>query len=141
MKVSEAASRVIDLGHKITEYYETELRRRYPQYPLVDLDEDTVPLPPEEHELLKLLASLPDDVVYRLILLQKLGRGNFGTDELAESYAGLNESVGSAAQAVEEMMGDKVIVADELSSGLDELRKHNIPVDKLPLTKAKLRKR
>ena len=39
MNLSEAASRVIDLARKVREYYATELPKRYPHYPLVDLDE------------------------------------------------------------------------------------------------------
>jgi len=36
---------------------------------------------------------------------------------------------------------DKATLADELSDGLEELRKHKINVDKLPLKKVKMRKR
>jgi hypothetical protein len=138
--LSKAAQKVIDLARKVRDYYAYELPKRHPNYPLVSLDDKRVPPPPEEEELRTFLASLSDEMIYQLILLMYLGRGDFGTDDLAANYEDLKETFGKAEHAASQMMG-KAPLADYLSDGLAELRKHEINVDKLPMKKAKPRKR
>ncbi|HTU90782.1 MAG TPA: hypothetical protein VMF69_11955 [Gemmataceae bacterium] len=144
MNVSEAAKKVIDLSGKIRDYYEAELPKRYPNYPLVELEdletEDDFP-PPEEKELNDFLATLPAETIYQLYLLRHLGRWEFGANDLAVNYERLKKMIGTAEQAVFEMMTFKATLADNLLEGLEELRKHNINTDKMPLKKAKARKR
>lgn len=140
MNVSEAANRVIDLSRKIRDYYETELPKRHPNYPLVGPGEETAPPPPEEKKLSDFLATLSDDTIYQLILIAEIGRGDFGTEDLAVNYESLKGMFGDSEQAVSEMM-DIAPLADYLLDGLEELRKHNINVDKMPLKKMKVRKR
>jgi hypothetical protein len=141
MNLSEAANRVIDLGRKVREYYDTELPKRYPNYPVADHEEESVPPPPEEKELRDFLSSLSDELLYQLILLMYLGRGDVGTEDLEGYYQSLKDTVGNREQTASRMMLFKVILADELSDGLEELRKHNINVDKMPLKRVKARKR
>jgi len=143
MNLSEVISRVIDLSHKIREYYDIEYPKRYPTYPLVyvDIDEDDPPPPPEEKELRDFLATLSEETIYQLVLIMYLGRSYFGIDDLAGNHEALKGSFGDQEQTLAEMMAYKVILADQLSDGLEELRKHKINVDKLPLKKAKVRKR
>ncbi len=141
MKLSEAVNRVIGLSRKVREYYDTELPKRHPNYPLVGPDEETAPPPPEEKGLEDFLATLSGDMVYQLILLEHLGREDFGMDDLAGQYESLNDTVGDSKDAATQMMWNIVTLADELSDSLDELRKHKINVDKLPLKKVKVPKR
>ena len=141
MKLSEAANRVIDLAGKVREYYETELRKRYPNYPLVGLDEETVPPPPQEKELSDFLATLSDEIIYQLMLIVHLVRGRCSVDDLGAHYESLKDTVGDPEEAAEEMMWFKASLADELSDGLEELREHKINVDKMLLKKVKVRKR
>lgn len=141
MNLSEAANRVIELARKVHEYYAAELPKRYPNYPLVDLDEENVPPPPEDRELRDFLASLSEDVIYQLILVMYLGRGDFGADDLAGYNEALKGTFGDPEHAVSQMMLYKATLADELSDGLEELRKHKINLDKVPLKKTKVRKR
>ena len=91
MNLSEVISRVIDLSHKIREYYDIEYPKRYPTYPLVyvDVDIDGPPPPPEEKELRDFLATLPEETMNQLILILNLGRSYFGTDDLAGNYEAL----------------------------------------------------
>lgn len=49
--------------------------------------------------------------------------------------------VGDSEQALSELMWTTPTLADELSDGLEDLRKHKINVDKMPLKKVKARKR
>jgi hypothetical protein len=140
MHLSEAANRVIDLASKVRAYYETELPKRFPNYPLIDPDAESVPPPPEEIELRKFLTALPEETLTQLFLLMYLGRSDFGVDELAGYYADLKGTLGDPEQAASQLI-DKAPLADYLLDGLEELRKHNINVDKLPLKKIKVRKR
>jgi len=129
MNLSEAANRVIDLARKVREYYDTELPKRHPNYPLVGLE-----------ELRAFLATLPEEMIYRLILLMYLGRGDFAPDELAEYYESMKPPFGGPEHAVSQMM-DQAPLADYLLDGLEELRKQNINADRMPLKKGKVRKK
>jgi hypothetical protein len=140
MSLSEAAKRVIDLARKVREYYTTELPKRHPNYPLVGPDEQTAPPPPEEKELRNYLGTLSDEMISQLILIMYLGRGDFGMEELPGYYEALRGTFGDPEHAAAQMM-DKAPLADYLSDGLEELRKHKIDVDKMPLKKVKARKR
>jgi hypothetical protein len=140
MNLSEAANKVIDLARKVREYYATELPKRHPNYPVVGLDEESAPPPPEEKELRDFLSKLSDEMIYQLILIMYLGRGDFGTDDLAEYYETLKGTFGDSEHAASQMT-DKAPLADYLLDGLEELRKHKINVDKMPLKKVKVRKR
>jgi hypothetical protein len=142
MTLSATAQKVIDLSGEVRDYYETELRKRYPNYPIVDENEENVPPPPAEKELRAFLESLPKEMIFQLFLIMYLGRGEFSPDDLAESYEKLKESIGDDAEyALAEMMHYKAALADRLMYGLEELRDHKIDVNKMPLKKAKLRKR
>lgn len=57
------------------------------------------------------------------------------------NYESLKKMVGTAEEAVAEMMSLKTTLAGELSDGLEELRKHKINVDKMPFKKVKVRQR
>ena len=104
-------------------------------------DEESAPPPPEEKELRDFLTALSDEMIYQLMLIMYLGRGDLGTDGLAEYYETLKGTIGDPEDAASQMMIYKATLADELSDGLEELRKHKINVDKIPLKKVKVRKR
>jgi hypothetical protein len=74
------------------------------------------------------------------MLLMYLGREDFGVDDLAGHYEELKAAFGDPEHAVSEMM-DEVPLAAYLEDGLEELRKHNINVDRMPLKRGKVRKR
>jgi hypothetical protein len=141
MNLSDAVNRVIELSDKVHDYYETELRKRYPSYPLVDLDEGNVPPPHEEQELRDFLSSLSDELIYQLTLIRDLHRGVVGRDDLAEAYETSKEMIGDRENAISELMYSVTALADELSHALEEFREYKINVDKLPLKKVKTRKR
>ena len=82
MKLSETVAEVISLAAAIRDYWNTELPKRHPNYPVVSLGEESGPSPPEEGELSRLFEGLSDEEVYELILLMYLGRGDFGTNDL-----------------------------------------------------------
>jgi len=138
MKLSEAVQKVISLAKGIREYWESELPKRHPDYPIMNPGEPLAPPPPEEKKLAKLFASLPEDMVYQIGLLMYLGRGDFDVRELADCYKALIESTDATALASQ--LADKAPLADYLQDGLAELKKHSIDVDSLPLKPTKTRK-
>lgn len=139
MKLSEAVKKVIRLAKVIREYWETELPKRHPDYPVMSPGEQPLPPPPEEEELAKLFANLPEDLVYQIGLLMYLGRGDLDVRELADYYKSLKESFASATALAAQLTG-KATLADYLSDGLAELKKHGLDVDRLPLKPARLRR-
>lgn len=130
MKLSETAKEVITLAAAIRNYWDTELPKRHPNYPVVSPGEDSGPPPPEKKKLRDLLASLPEDVIYTLVLLMYLGRGDFGTDDLAKHYETVKQKFAKPDWAASQLMG-KAPLADYLSDGMAELKKSGIDVDDL----------
>jgi hypothetical protein len=143
MTLSEVANRVIEHARKVHNYYDTELRKRYPHYPLIypgEEDEESVPPPPEEIALKDFLGSLSEEMLYQLVLIMDLGRQQVETDNLAGYYESLRGEGSHPEYAVSQLMNSGPL-AEVLADGLDELRKHHLNVDKLPLKKPKARKR
>ena len=95
-----------------------------------------MPPPPEEKKLARLLARLPEDMVYQIGLLMYLGRGDFDVREIADYYHALKDNFDSAT-ALASQLTDKTPLADYLQDGLAELKRHAVNVDNLPLTPAK----
>lgn len=75
MQFSEVVKRVIDLATAISAYWEAELPKRYPNYPLVGPGEEDPPPPPQEEELRQFLLSRPAEEVYKLRALADVGSG------------------------------------------------------------------
>jgi hypothetical protein len=139
MKSSAAARQVIGLADAIRTYWEAELPKRHPDYPLVHPGEDSGPPPPEEKKLQHLLAKLPADTVYKLLLIMFLGRGEFDTTDLGSRYEELKERFEKPDEAAAEIV-EKPTLVEYLADGLEELKKHDIDVDTLLATPAKPRK-
>ena len=137
MKLSTVANKVIALGEKIRDYWERELPRRHPDYPIVNPGEDSGPPPPEEKKLRKYLESLPEDVVYKLLLLMYLGQGIVHTDRLADHYQALRDEIGTPGEAV--ALVEKGAVTEAISRGLEELKRNNIDPDALTFASARSR--
>ncbi len=139
MKLSEAAATVIALARAIRAYWEAELPKRHPDYPVMHRDEDSGPPPPENAKLKEFLASLPPEMVYQLVLVMYLGRGDFETADLAEHFEQIKTTLGKPEWAISQMMG-KAPLADYLTDGLDKLKRSRINADKLFTKASKMRK-
>jgi hypothetical protein len=137
--LSEATGKVIDLARKVREYYDAELPKRHPDYPLERLGDERTPPPKEEEELRQFLGSLSDNLVAQLILIMYLGRGDYAVDNLAENYEAFTEAFANREHAISQMMA-KAPLADYLTDGLETLRMHRIDVDHLPLQRIKMPK-
>ena len=130
MKLSTVASKVIALGDKILEYLDRELRKRHPDYPIINPGEEPPPPPPEEKKLRKYLESLPEDMLYKLALLAEFAWGNFDPNHLADRYEAVKEKFGPRSEAIMLLM-DNVALPEALADGLEELKRRNIDVDTL----------
>ena len=139
MKLSEAAAIVITLAQVIRAYWDTELPKRHPDYPIIGVDEDLGPPPPEEAKLKEFLASLPPEMLHQLLLIMYLGRGDFGTTDLAAQYEYLKSTFRNTDLAILQMMS-KAPLARYIASGLEKLKRSKINPDKLFATVSRTRK-
>jgi hypothetical protein len=135
MKIAAAAEKAISLAEAIRKYWEVELPKRHPHYPLVDPEADSGPPPPEEKQLRHFLSRLSDDTVYKLALIMYLGRGDFDTGDLPGEYQAITENFDSPAALISQMM-EKAQLADYLLEGTAILKSKRIDLDKLGLTTA-----
>src|SRR5262249_37871037 len=91
MKLSDIVAKVSSLNEAISDYWEAELPKRHPNYPLDNPGEEDGPPPPEEEELEEFLRSLPEDKIYQLLLVLYIGRRAFDTSDLPGKYQALKE--------------------------------------------------
>jgi hypothetical protein len=59
-----------------------------------------------------------------------LGRGDFGTDDLARQYEAVRETFGDPEWAAAQLLG-KASLGESLQEGLEEMRRKQIDADKL----------
>jgi hypothetical protein len=133
MKLSETANEVIALAEAIRDYWDAELPKRHPDYPLVHPGEDDGPPPPEEKQLKNLLEHLPADVIYKLALIANLGWGDCKTADLGKQYQKVKEKYGPPDEAAA-YLASQPSLEDDLTDGLAQLKKNGIDVDQLVLT-------
>jgi hypothetical protein len=139
MKFSQVLKQVTELAEAIHTYWERELPKRHPDYPLVNPGEDDGPPPPEEETLRQFLSSLPAETIYKLALIASLRWGTLDRRDLAADYRSLQERFDTPEEAAAILLG-RASLADELTGGLENLQKHKINVDKLSFTPVKSRK-
>jgi hypothetical protein len=133
--LSEVVDRVIDLSGKISAYYDRELPKWHPHYPAAYPGEGEPPPPPEEQELSDFLNSLPDEILYQLMVLVAIARYEIGIDGIAGYYEEWGNLVAPREEALTLLMHHKASLVDRLGSALEELQNHQIDVNHLPLTK------
>jgi hypothetical protein len=133
MKFSETVNKVLSLAQAVRDYWSVELPKRHPRYPFVNEGDEDGPPPPEQKKLKKLLASLPEDDIYKIALIMRYNRGYSGkkcpTDNL-EAVKQWYETPEAAAL----LMAENAALAGQLSFGLEELKTAGFDVDHLTLT-------
>jgi len=132
VKLSEAAATVIDLSITVQAYWDVELPKRHPDYPFVHPGEDSGPPPPAEVQLRAFLAGLPLETVHKLLLIMNLGRGYFGTSDLASHYDQIRTWYAKPVLAIALLIGTASL-ADYLADGLAQLDRDRIDPDELPV--------
>lgn len=135
MKLSETIKKVIPLAQAISDYWETELPKRHPDYPLVNPGEEDPPPPPEEKKLKQLLGRLPEDDICKIALVAYIGQRGYGTDDLPGRFRQLKERFDDREWTTTRMSTDTSLALD-LLEGLDLLKKKGLDVDHLMVTPA-----
>jgi hypothetical protein len=130
MKLSEVVREVIRLGDASRAYWDKELPRHHPHYPVIRLGEDSAPPPPEDAQIRSILTSLPEDQLYALILLTYVGLGDFSADHLPHAYQTMKEMFPTRDQAIAQITGTKTL-AEYLTDALEEIQRRHIDLDSL----------
>jgi len=130
MNLSSIVEEVIALSEAAQAYWDRELPKRHPEYPIIRPGEDSGPPPEEENKLRLLLTGLPPDTLYKLALIMNLAWGNFTKDDLADRFEDLKKTRGEPEWLVAQMV-EKGSLAEDLFDGLEQLKKHHIDVDHL----------
>lgn len=138
MKLSEVVKEILPLAQATQAYWEAELPKRHPNYPLVNPGEDDGPPPPEEVELRRIIQQLPEEQVYELILLERMGQGFHDMSDMPRQFAQAKQDF-SKKTAVAVLQGNHLL-GEYLSESLAELARKGIDVDDLPLTLARQRR-
>jgi hypothetical protein len=135
MKLSELVQELIRLGNASRAYWDRELPKHHPHYPLIRAGEDSAPPPPEDAQIQALLKTLPDDQLYTLILLTYVGRGDFSADDLLPAYQTMKETFPSTDLAIAQMTGETTL-AEYLTDAIEEIQKRHIDLDNLKFASA-----
>jgi Protein of unknown function (DUF3775) len=130
MKLSEAVREVIRLGDVSRAYWDRELPKHHPHYPLIRAEEHSAPPPPEDAQIQSLLWSLPEDQLYAVILLTYVGRGDFSADDLLPAYQTMKETFPTKDLAIAQMTGNTSL-AEYLTDAMEEVQKRHIDLDNL----------
>jgi len=138
MKLSEAATKSIELSAKVLEYYERELPKFHPNYPLINPDDSEPAPPPEEAELREFLEVLSPETIYQLYLIKNIGCYVYKVNEMNEHYQELL-SMYPKKEWTLTILARNVTLADDLRDGIEILREAGFDVDTLPLPKPKKR--
>ncbi len=130
MKFTDTVRRVIELGAASREYWNRELRKRHPNYPILTpgTSEDDIPPPPEQTELWAFLRALPPEQVYRLIALMYLGREDFPAAEYEEQVRHMPDAFPVVDWAIGQMV-EKAPLADYLADGLSFAEDTGVVID------------
>lgn len=129
MKLSEVLQKVISLSEEIDAYWSEELPKRFPDYPFLNGKEEPSP-PPQVQQLKEFMDSLDPELIYRMILVMFLGRGDFGVDDLNKEYSDIKTKFEKPEYASRQMEG-KAVLAEYLTDGLAILQDAGIDVDEL----------
>lgn len=130
MTLVKTAERVIDLANRVQKYWEDELPKKHPSYPLIKPGEASVKPPPQEKELQTLLTKLPANTIYELGLLMSLGKGEIETTELGDYLQTIKRHF-EKPRLLAMYLAENVSLGTYLSDGLTALKRNRIDLAKL----------
>ena len=134
-QLSEKIRRIIDLAEAIRNYWDIELPKHHPDYPLIHAWEDSGPSPPEAGQLNAYLKSLDSEDIYKIIMIMYLGREDFEVDQVRDvrdldPYVDdMKETFDTPSDAISQMIS-KSPLGEYLADGLAELEKRGIDIDR-----------
>ncbi len=135
MKLSEVVRELIRLGDASRTYWDTELPKHHPHYPVILAEERPAPPPPEDAEIAALLKSLPENQLYAVALLTYVGRGDFTADHLIGAYRTIKEILPSEELAIAQITAQKAL-GEYLTDAMAEIQKRHIDLDSLTFPSA-----
>ncbi len=130
MKLSRVVGELIGLGDASHAYWDRELPKHHPHYPVVRAGETSVPAPPEDAQIQALLNSLADDQLYAVALLTYLGKGDVSADHLQTAFQTMKETLPNKELAIAQIMAEKSL-AEYLTDAMEEIRNREIDLDHL----------
>jgi hypothetical protein len=130
MELPEAAENVIDLANRVKKYWDEELPKKHPSYPIIKPGEEPVKPPPQEKELQKLLTELPTNTIYELGLLMSLGKGEVETTELGDYLQTIKKHF-EKPKLLARYMAESIPLGTYLSDGLSVLKKNRVDLAKV----------
>jgi hypothetical protein len=135
MKLSEVVREAIRLGDASRAYWDIELPKHHPHYPVILAEERSAPPPPEDARIQALLNSLPEEQVYAVALLTYVGRGDFSVDRLVPAYRTIKEILPNKELAIDQITGQKAL-GEYLADAMAEVQKRHINLDSLTFPSA-----
>ena len=130
MKLSKVVREAIRLGHASCAYWDRELPKHHPHYPVIRAGEAPALPPAEDAQIQALVESLPEDQLYALVLLTYVGRGDVSADQLLPAYQTMKEVFPSRELAIAQVTGKKAL-AEYLTDAVAEIHKRHIDLDSL----------
>lgn len=130
MTFSEVVERVLPLATAMHGYYEAELPKHYRDYPLMNPGEVDPPPPPEENQLRELLDRLPDDVIFKLLVLKEVGTQVRSNRDLARRYEALKRTYDERRWAVDTLLR-RLSYGEPLWVSVEEMKDFGIDMDEL----------
>ena len=132
MQLSEVVREVIRLGDASREYWDRELPKHHPRYPVIGPDETPPAPPPEDAQIQRLLESVPENQLYAVMVLAYLGRGDFSADNLSHAYQEMKESFPSSLLAIAQLVGTNEL-AEYLTDATEEMQTRHIDLNSLKI--------
>ena len=131
MPFTDMLRRVIELSTAIREYWETELPKRHPNYPIVGTEgDDDGPPPPESADLQSLFQTLGVAEVSSLLAIIDLGRKRWKPAELTDRARTFAAKMSDTEPWISRLMDDYSL-AENLQNGLDLLSRKGVDIDTL----------
>jgi hypothetical protein len=130
MTLSEVVREIIRLGDASRSYWDRELPRDHPHYPLIVAGEKETPPPPEDAQILSILENLPEDQLYAVALLMYLGRGDVIATQIPSAFLTVKKILPSKDLAIDQLMSQTAL-AEYLADAVAEAQKRHINLDDL----------
>lgn len=128
MTRKELIQELIRLGELSRAYWDTELPRRHPKYPIVQQGEDSGPPAPADRQIHDLLDALNERDLYILLTLVYLGRGDFDLKHLRSAFRKMKDSFPDRELAIDQITS-KTVLSEYLMDAMQEIRDSDIDVD------------
>jgi hypothetical protein len=130
MKLSEVIHELRQLGQARTHYWETELPKIYPRYPLIYPGEPEEVPGPDEIRMRQFAQSLPIDVLNMLEVLVDLMWRKIEPADIGSRFREYQQRYTDHSYAVNRLMRHGMLELD-LEDSLEILADHGIDVDSL----------